>query len=117
MQVVLGSEQIVVMGLIEEPASEMWTKMFPLCFFFFFFPSLWLKAGVWLELAGCWAEAFLAGAVPVEFILLLFTESHSYSKEEISFCSKNKFESLKLILHSHIFLLCRWANHPPACAA
>lgn len=115
MQVVLGSEQIVLMGPVDDPASEMWAKCFH--FVFFFFPSLWLKAGVWLELAGCWAEALLAGVVPVEFILLLFTESHSYSKEEISFCSKNKFESLKCILHSHIFLLCRWANHPPACAA
>lgn len=115
MQVVLGSEQIVVMGPVEDPASEMWAKCFH--FVVFFFPSLWLKAGIWLELAGCWTEALLAGVVPVEFILLLFTESHSYSKEEISFCSKNKFESLKCILHSHIFLLCRWANHPPACAA
>lgn len=59
----------------------------------------------------------LAGAVPVEFILFLFIESHSYSEEEISFCSKNKFGSLKHILYSHIFLLCRWADHPPACAA
>lgn len=37
MQVVLGSEQIVLMGPVDDPASEMWAKCFHFVFFFFSF--------------------------------------------------------------------------------
>lgn len=40
------------------------------------------------------------------------SESHSYSEEEISFCSENKSGSLEHILHFQVFLLCKWANYP-----
>lgn len=61
-------------------------------FYFVDFFPVWLKVSTWLNTTDLDCDSLAKGGPLME---LLFTESHSYSEEEVSLCSKNKCGSLK----------------------